>query len=377
MNVAAPAGVAASPINLGLGASWVEAVGGAVGLTISGIPNGWSLSEGVATADGSWTVQTSDLSALTITSPASYNGALTLLVREAWTKADGSAGYGIISDNVEVFAKGAPIFAWSGDDTLTGSSGIDRFVFSQPIGHDVVHAFDVSHDVIDIIGRAEFKCFADVQSHLAEDAAGNAVLTLAEGQSVTLTDVHASELKEGNFLFDQESTTINSATIIISDDLILPFAGVMENSGKILVESTGRPTEIEVLSPSVHLEGGGEIILSDSETNVIFSASHATFVNIDNTISGAGQIGLGDPNLLLINEGTINANGTNSLIIATGTNAIDNKGLLESTGAGGLFVESNIANDGIILANNASVTLNGAVFGSGQFSITGNRKCRA
>ena len=29
---------------------------------------------------------------------------------------------------------GSPIFALSGDDNLTGSSGHDLFVFSQPIG---------------------------------------------------------------------------------------------------------------------------------------------------------------------------------------------------------------------------------------------------
>ena len=62
------------------------------------------------------------------------------------------------------------VFAWSGDDTLTGSSGADTFVFSQPIGSDVFHGFDVGADKIDLIAYANFTSFADVQAHLSSDA---------------------------------------------------------------------------------------------------------------------------------------------------------------------------------------------------------------
>ena len=54
--------------------------------------------------------------------------------RISWTNADGSSGYAIVADNVEAYAPGAPIFAISGDDNLTGSSGNDVFVLAQPIG---------------------------------------------------------------------------------------------------------------------------------------------------------------------------------------------------------------------------------------------------
>ena len=42
---------------------------------------------------------------------SSYTGAMVLNVTETWTNADGSTGTAIVSDNVEVFAPGAPIFA--------------------------------------------------------------------------------------------------------------------------------------------------------------------------------------------------------------------------------------------------------------------------
>ena len=62
------------------------------------------MSEGTDNGNGTWTVQTNDIAALSITSPVSYTGALVLNVAETWTNADGSTGSAIVSDNVEVFA---------------------------------------------------------------------------------------------------------------------------------------------------------------------------------------------------------------------------------------------------------------------------------
>ena len=50
----------------------------------------------------------------------------------------------------------SPIFAWSGDDYLTGSSGRDLFVIAQPIGYDTIYGFDAASDQIDLIGYAGF-----------------------------------------------------------------------------------------------------------------------------------------------------------------------------------------------------------------------------
>ena len=186
-----PAGVAGEPINLALAEPSADHIG-PVTLTIAEIPTGWSLSEGTDNGNGTWTVQTNNIAALSITSPADYTGALVLNVAETWTNADGSTGSAIVSDNVEVFAKGAPIFAWSGDDTLTGAGAKDLFVFAQPIGNDTIYNFNASEDQIDLIGFAGFASFDDVKNHLTADATGNAVITLADGQSITLYGVAAA-----------------------------------------------------------------------------------------------------------------------------------------------------------------------------------------
>jgi hypothetical protein len=83
----------------------------------------------------------------------------------------------------------------------------------------------------------------------------------------------------------------------------------------------------------------------------------ATLTNVNNTISGAGTIG--DSRLTLNNQGTISANGSLALVIATGSNSVTNSGTLEATSAGGLDINSNVSNSKTIeaLGTNAKVVI--------------------
>ena len=354
----APAGVAGHPIDLGLTDPSADRVG-MVTTTISGIPAGWALSQGVDNGDGTWTVQSNDIAALTVTSPSTYAGALVLNVAETWTNADGSTGNATVVDNVEAYASGNPIFALSGDDNLTGSSGHDMFVFAQPIGHDDdSYSFDAASDQIDLIGYAEFTGFGDIQSHMVNDAAGNAVITLGDGQSITLNAVDTASLNADDFVFDQTPVTENAGHMVISDGAILPLSGIIDNSGTIELNSTGSETDLELIEHGITLQGHGQVILSDSSENVISgTVSGCTLTNVDNTIAGAGH--LGDGVMILVNEGTIIATGTNSLEIDTGANTIVNSGTLGSSGSGGLLINSNVENSGLAWANGGNITFQG------------------
>jgi hypothetical protein len=364
-----PAGVAGEPINLALAEPTAAHVG-PLTLTIAGVPTGWSLSEGTDNGNGIWTVQTNDLAGLSITSPASYTGALVLSATESWHNADGSAGSTVISDNVEVFAKGAPIFAWSGDDTLTGSVANDLFVFAQPIGNDTIYDFNASDDQIDLIGFAGFASFDDVKSHLTADAIGNAVISLADGQSITLDGVAAESLSANNFVFNQTPVTSNAGTMTIGDGALLPLSGIINNTGTIALDSTGSAATLELIQNGVTLQGGGQIKLSDSDLNIISGVvPNVTLTNVDNTISGAGQ--LGDGQMILINEGTIVATGSHALTIDTGVNVVINSGTLEAAGSGGLDINSDLSNSGLIWADGGNIIINGAVTGSGSALISG------
>jgi T1SS-143 domain-containing protein len=363
-----PAGIAGSPINLGL----TDPAGhvGPVTVTIAGIPAGWTLSEGTDNGYGVWTVQADDVSTLSITSSDDYAGAMAFKVTMSWTNPDQSAGHIGITDNVEVFPQGAPIFAWAGDDHLTGSGAADLFVFARPIGLDTIYSFDAGQDRIDLIGYAGFANFNDVQRHLSEDSHGNAVLALAAGQSITLMGVAAAALTAGNFVFDQTPVLNNVATMTISDGALLPLSGVIDNAGTIALDAAARDTHLQLIQNGVTLQGGGQLTLSDSAHNIISgSLPGVTLTNVDNTISGAGQLGAGQ--MTLVNDGTIVATGLHALVIDTGANVVTNNGTLAATGSGGLIVHSNIANAGLIWAHGGQITINGAVTGSGDAMISG------
>ena len=328
------------------------------------------MSEGADNGDGSWTIQANNVSTLAITSPGDYAGAMAFQVAMSWSNADGSRGFARATDNVEVFAQGAPIFAWSGNDQLTGSSGKDLFVFAQPIGHDTIYSFNTSEDQIDLVGYTRFANLEDVQRHLTEDGAGNAVITLADGQSITLSGVPVSSLSATNFVFDHTPAMGNAGTMTIDDGAVLPLSGIITNTGTIALDPAGRETHLELIQNGITLQGGGQVVLSDSSENVISGTiPSVTLTNVDNTISGAGQLGAGQ--MVLINNGTIIAIGTHALVIDTGPNAVTNAGTLEATGSGGLILNSDIENSGLIWANGGNITINGAVAGSGSAMISG------
>ncbi|RWA57997.1 VCBS domain-containing protein, partial [Mesorhizobium sp.] len=361
-----PAGTSGEPINLALTDPSHE--GALITVTVKDVPSGWTIDNATHNADGSWTVVTNDLHGLTVTTPADFAGAAVLDVQMTWTNADGTTGSASIADNVEAYAPGSPIFAWSGDDVLTGSSGDDLFVFSQPIGNDTVHSFDTAADKIDLIGYSGFQSFADVQAHMADDGNGNAMIALADGQSITIDGVHSSALTDGNFVFDQTPVVNNAGTMTIGDGALLPLSGTINNSGLISLDSAGSGTLLQIIQNGITLQGGGQIVLSDSAGNVISgTTADVTLTNVDNAISGAGQLGGGS--LSLNNQGTIIATGTQALIIDTGSNVTVNSGTLEATGSGGLMITGGLANSGLIWANGGNVTIEGQVTGTGSATI--------
>ena len=333
--------------------------------------SGWSLSAGTVNENGIWTAQTSNLASLSIITGAGFIGASVVYVTESWINADGSTGSAIIADNVEAYAPGSPIFAISGDDNLTGSAGKDQFVFSAPIGNDKLFSFDATNDQIDLVGYAGFTSFADIQAHLADDANGNAVLTIGAGQSITITGVASASLTASNFLFDQTPVMDNAGTMSIGDGARLPLSGTINNSGTIALNSAGSASQLELIQHGITLQGGGHVTLSDDSGNVIAgSAPDVVLTNMDNTISGAGHLGEGS--LTLVNDGAIIATGSNALLIDTGANIVANAGMLEATGSGGLDVAGDLANSGSLWAHGGNLTVHGAVTGSGSGLIDGH-----
>ena len=365
-----PAGAAASPINLAL-VHTPAANGRTVAITVTGMPSDWQLNEGTNLGNGTWTVQTDDLSTLTVMTAAAYAGAMVLNVTEAWTNADGSTGTATMSDNVEAYSPGSAIFAWSGADTLTGAGGNDLFVFAQPIGNDAIYNFNVATDQIDLTGFG-ITSFDDLAGHIAGASNGDTVITLGAGETITLHGVDAALLTASDFVFDQTPVVDNAGTMTVSDGAMLPLDGIVDNTGAIALNSSGDVTELQIVGDGVTLEGGGRVILSDASENMIVGANaDATLTNVDNTIAGAGQIGAGDSNLSLINEsaGTIDANIAGGILTLETGNTIVNGGLLEASNGGMLQIDDNVSNAGTLEANGGTLVAGGTVTGSGDVAI--------
>ena len=365
----APAGLAGEPINLGLAAANDGAV---VTMTIADVPSEWIVNGGTLLNDGTtWTAQTTDPSALTITSPADFTGALVLNVRKPGPMPTAAA-----ADDHRLRQRGgfcqrlhrsSPGRATT---RLPEPSAKDLFVFAQPIGNDTIYNFNASEDQIDLIGFAGFASFDDVKNHLTTDVNGNAEITLADGQSITLYGVAADSLGASNFVFNQTPVTNNAGTMTIGDGALLPLSGTINNTGTIALESAGSTTTLQLIQHGIMLQGGGQVTLSDNDANFISSAfPGVTLTNVDNTISGAGQ--LGDWQTILINQGTIVANGTHALTIDTGSNVVINSGVLEATGPGSLIVNSDVSNSGLIWADGGNITIEGTVTGTGGALISG------
>ena len=125
---------------------------------------------------------------------------------------------------------------------------------------------------------------------------------------------------------------------------------------------------------AVTLSGGGLVSLSDASGNgltvsqvITGTVAGDTLENVDNTISGYGQLGNGL--MILENDagGTINASG-GILVIDTGKNTVVNEHLIEAT-SGLLDLRSNVSNAGATIAAVAApVQLDGMTVSGGTLT---------
>jgi hypothetical protein len=180
-------------------------------------------------------------------------------------------------------------------------------------------------------------------------------------------------------------TLSNQGAVAIENGADLSLQGVINNTGSINLDGGATATSINLLDTStsattVTLEGAGQVKLSNSSLNSLDegAGTKITLNNVNNTISGAGTIGVsGD--LTLNNEtlGIINAtDAANSLIL---DGPVSNAGLMEATGAGHLRIDAenagnaeDIANTGVIAANTGSiVTLEAGIITGGTLKTSG------
>jgi len=162
-----------------------------------------------------------------------------------------------------------------------------------------------------------------------------------------------------------EAVTL-SGRLSLLDGASLTLDGSILDEGEIAVLGGAEPTDLIVGAGGATLAGGGAVVMSDSGQNrILAAAGGAVTLTNDDRIYGAGSIS--DSNLTLVNGagGLIEADDAAPLVISTGANTVQNAGVLESDGTGGLVVRNAIDNTGRLIADGGDLTVDGAVGGTG------------
>ena len=151
---------------------------------------------------------------------------------------------------------------------------------------------------------------------------------------------------------------INGGTLDIKDSVIENTGTSATNTG-IVIDATSK---LLVDTSLLQLTGNGTVTLDSGSE--IFGNGTSTLENVNNKISGAGQIGDGTGDLTFINDtnGTVEATGTATeiLVLNTGGNAITNDGAFIANGAI-LNVASSLTGTGSdLIEANGTIELNGA-----------------
>ena len=157
------------------------------------------------------------------------------------------------------------------------------------------------------------------------------------------------------------AVTITTGSLVeFLDNQSFSLNGTINNHGTIFQDGTYYGARLYINSPTVTLNGGGTLLLSDQSDNYIYnSVAGDKLVNTNNIIAGAGQFGE-NAGLVLDNQaaGLIDATGANNLDINLGA-AFTNEGTAEGSGSGGLYIQNTtLTNTGTIAAlSDSTVTI--------------------
>jgi hypothetical protein len=182
--------------------------------------------------------------------------------------------------------------------------------------------------------------------------ASNAILDITGGTFTTGAVTNAGDI-------------LVNATIV-HENTVFSVDGAVVNTGSIRIASADQDTAALLIGAGgVTLGGGGQVVMSGAAT-IVGGAATDVLTNVDNTISGFGDIGNG--RMTLVNEaaGVIDASGSDkhTLTLYTGGETLTNAGTLEATGVGPLVIADTViaGTGGTILAagtlsNDVSVDL--------------------
>ncbi len=158
----------------------------------------------------------------------------------------------------------------------------------------------------------------------------------------------------------------HGANLEIANATQLTLTGGISNSGTIKLLSGGNFTDLFIGAGGTTLTGHGVVELSNLSTNRIYATTAATVLNnVDNTIRGSGQLGIGQ--LTLQNSGTIEANQSAPLTVdLTNSAPFTNQGTLRASNGATLAFNDPLTNAATIAVHaNSAFTTTGALTQTG------------
>ena len=155
------------------------------------------------------------------------------------------------------------------------------------------------------------------------DGGTNSVVSLDTPATINQLNLDADDIL--NILDNRQLTIVNNGQV---------GSGQINNSGLITINSAGNTTALRI-SGAVSLSGGGTVSMSGGSGATIDGSG--TLTNVDNTISGSGNLGANS--ISIINQGTVQAGAGEALTIdvvnlGAGNIAFDNQNLVLATGGG-------------------------------------------
>ena len=179
----------------------------------------------------------------------------------------------------------------------------------------------------------------------------------------TFASAGAGYLSNNGYAYLSGVTLAAGAQYIESTGYSTTVSGGLVNNGTITLNYAGAAPL--TFSGNQTLSGTGSIVLAGGGGQVNSSGGTLTQA-AGHTIYGYGQV-----NAALINYGVINANSSGQTLTLQ-TNAMANRGTMETSGGGLLNINTAIDNtNGVILANGGDITINGATITGGTLTSIG------
>jgi Family of unknown function (DUF6527) len=228
------------------------------------------------------------------------------------------------------------------------------------------------------------------------------------GGAGTLTSASGGQIytNDRGSVFDGTGAAVNISNpsgygVEVQNSTALTLRGTLNNAGRIQLipgvgntigdippSLQGNPTDFYI-DGNVTLQGGGELQLTGNGLGIVTgTCAAATLTNVDNLIDGVGQLDNGELTLINQTKGTIAGSAT--LILNTGSNNIENYGMIGASvetlstvdnfgvmtsyvsgyGGGNLLLEATVNNSGTIEAYGGAVYIDSSVNNTGTIEAT-------